>query len=98
MKKRLIVLTSVLLVGAVILWLGFEKSSTTNPAIGLITDATEDRVSLITNDGQNISFVNNVHNVSVEHLREHQSGKEPVSVTWYARDDQKIATNIDDAP
>lgn len=74
-----------------------SRSAAPNPAVGLITNISEASVALKTDDGQDFAFINRDQSVSVNHLKEHMVSKEPVSITWQAEGNQKIATRIDDA-
>lgn len=106
MKKWLLVLTPVVLIaGAFVVFMMRDKptpktesSQTPNPTIGVINEVSEQTVVIKTDVGKSVTFSNGVKDVPVEHLKEHQTDKEPVSVTWRAEGNQKIATQIDDAP
>lgn len=69
-----------------------------SPTIGVIKEASEEMITLQAEEDQVVTFTNKVRGVSVEHLKEHRDEKEPVSIIWHTDGNQKIATQIDDAP
>jgi hypothetical protein len=73
-----------------------DSSDIPNPVTGLVTAASEASVTIETDDGQSVTFVNQADNITVEHLIEHRDDLDPVAVTWHIENDDRIATAIDD--
>ena len=74
------------------------STPTTNPVEGLITRADADEVVVRTDEGATYTFRNADKGVALSHLREHQRGRLPVSVTWEDADGTLQARIIGDAP
>lgn len=67
-----------------------------NPAVGKIIHASEKTIVIQTDSGEEYTFVNQ-QDVPVEHLEEHKTDKDEVSIQWRTDGDSRVATRVDDA-